>query len=552
MCSIAVDRPLKARPVQDSAPLQAIGAELKEPKGEGTRGSFRYEAARDFRKYREFMTEDQKTTHSFFAKIMAENNNDHHIFTSTKDEPELFMVALKAANACFVDGDEATRIVKYIGVQKVISPSPAVVEQLNILEPYLTCGIGLLDMQIEDDVADFVRLLYNSGLLKVIAAPGFICERFDLRTKSDAATSSRRDDDAIRSVVNSRYYKVVRFAKVSGVPGPSEMATSVLMIQKDETARKILSLMPCKIDPWDVPDLLKEFHKTIAAMEDLSEDRHNELYCSFLDSLRVRSYKKEYARVSSKLAVLESISDSPHLWDYKRLFEKKKEVDALKADIQRIVGLNFIPYLTPCRIIHVKNGFRDYGYGVALDLAVTYNNQGEPTYFVKTALFLAKDPDGENTQSEKMRPYSWVKNDGNVEVSVVMIKWDYINTITTVSVRTPADLCSEKSRSKLFEIMQNCIMSYNVHEGKFLPEVDPVKDMKIENNELRKLIREKNAKMAEIAESSLTMKKIELDEAMRLEADKEYLTRTLLELKQEYDSAIENEKIYKALIAKKQ
>ncbi|KAK0416172.1 hypothetical protein QR680_012327 [Steinernema hermaphroditum] len=484
--------------------------------------------------------------------IMARDSNDHHIFTSTEDEPELFLLALKAANACFVDGDEARRIVKYIGVQKVISPSPAVVEQLDILEPYLTCGIGLLDIQIEDDVADFVCLLYNNGLLKVIAAPGFICERFDLRIKSDATTSCRRDDDAIRSVVNSRYYKIVRFAKVSRVPGPSGMATSVLMIQKDETARKILSLMPCKIDPWDVPELLKEFHKTIAAMEDLSEDRHNELYCSFLDSLRVHSYKKEYTRVNSKLGVLESISDGPHLCYYKRLFQKKKEVDMLKCDIQRIVGLSCIPYLSPCRIIHVKNGLRDYGYGVALDLAVTYNKQGEPTYFVKTAIFLAKDPDGESTHSERIRPYSWVKNDGNVEVSVVMLKWDYINTITTVSVRTPADLTSAKSRRKLFEIMQNCINSYNVHEGKGLPEVDPIKDMKIENNELRKLIREKNAKMAGIAESPLTKRKIELDEAMRLEADKEYLTRTLHELKQKYDSAIENEKIYKALIAKKQ
>uniref|UniRef100_A0A8C9HF92 Exosome RNA helicase MTR4 n=1 Tax=Piliocolobus tephrosceles TaxID=591936 RepID=A0A8C9HF92_9PRIM len=149
-----------------------------------------------------------------------------------------------------------------------------------------------------------------------------------------------------------------------------------------------------------------------------------------------------------------------------------------------------LPFLQPGRLVKVKNEGDDFGWGVVVNFSKKSNvkpNSGEldPLYVVEVLLRCSKES-LKNSATEAAKP---AKPDEKGEMQVVPVLVHLLSAISSVRLYIPKDLRPVDNRQSVLKSIQE--VQKRFPDG--IPLLDPIDDMGIQDQGLKKVIQKVEA-----------------------------------------------------------
>ena len=198
---------------------------------------------------------------------------------------------------------------------------------------------------------------------------------------------------------------------------------------------------------------------------------------SFFQFQNFSSIPEICARVS-KAAEDHDALTIPRESEVESYYKIKTTIENLKTERQSFMTRpNYImPFLQPGRLVQVKNGEDDFGWGVVLNYKRTENKKDPteaPTITVDVILIVSEDTSAKKITTDLKPPIPGEAS----EPVVVPILLKLIQDISSVRLKLPSDLKPLEQRLLVMKMVEEA--QKRVQEDQFL--LDPVRNMKIKD-----------------------------------------------------------------------
>lgn len=425
--------------------------------------------------------------------IYMKRYNPVIVFSFSKRDCE--SLALKMSKLDFNNDDERAALNKIF--DNAISLLPEADKELpqikNIL-PLLRRGIGIHHSGLLPILKEIIEILFQEGLLKVLFATETFSIGLNMPAKTVVFTSVRKwDGKGFRWVSGGEY---IQMSGRAGRRGLDDRGIVIMMIDE-------------KMEPQVAKGMVK-------GQADRLDSAFHLGYNMILNLMRVEGISPEFMLESSffqfqnaaavpvmesALLALQTEHDAIQVDDeflVKEYYDLKKQLSTYYEDVRRVVTHpgHILPFLQPGRVVRIKIGQHDYGWGMVASFSKRTNKRNPLqvftdheaylvsvfvcTMFVDAPVNLIKPFNPEFP--EGIRPAT---GEEKARAEYIPVTLDSILAISSVRLKVPDDSKSSAAKRTLVRTIKD--LPKKLPDG--IPLMNPVEAMKIDDSDFKMLLR---------------------------------------------------------------
>ncbi|KAK0566247.1 ATP-dependent RNA helicase mtr4 [Tilletia horrida] len=447
--------------------------------------------------------------------IMLKNYNPVIVFSFSKRECEA--LALQMSKLEF-NTEEEKGMVEMVFKNAIgaLSEEDQALPQIESILPLLKRGIGIHHGGLLPILKEVIEILFQEGLIKVLFATETFSIGLNMPAKTVVFTAVQKWDGQSRRNLTSGEF--IQMSGRAGRRGLDERGIVIMMFDE-------------KLEPPAAKAMVK-------GEADRLDSAFHLGYNMILNLMRVEGISPEYmlersfftfqSRASlpgleAELEAAEQARDAISVSredEVKQYYELRQQADKLKADYTSIITSPrySLPFLTVGRVIRVKTAEYDFGWGVAVKFRKKQPPKGksldlsepEQMHYIVDCLLHCDEKSTDPQRGQQQRPDANAEalSTGSIrpcppksvgKLLLVPILLSTVTEISGVKMHLPTMLTNrdalEAVRKNLLEILSRF--------PKGLPLLEPVKDMKIQSDEFKTLVRKIALVEKHLSEASL-------------------------------------------------
>ncbi|XP_043919863.1 exosome RNA helicase MTR4 [Protopterus annectens] len=414
--------------------------------------------------------------------IMERNFQPVIIFSFSKKDCEAY--ALQMTKLDF-NSDDEKKLVEEVFNNAIdcLSDEDKKLPQVEHVLPLLKRGVGIHHGGLLPILKETIEILFSEGLLKALFATETFAMGINMPARTVLFTNARKFDGKDFRWLSSGEY--IQMSGRAGRRGMDERGIVILMVDEKMSPTVGKQLVKGTADP-----LNSAFHLT---------------YNMVLNLLRVEEINPEYMLEKSFFQFQHYVAIPGIVEKIKKLEDQYNEIEIPNEDSvvtyykirQQLAKLGkeieeyihkpkyCLPFLQPGRLVKVKNEDEDFGWGVVVNFSKkstvkATTGELESVYIVEVLLNCSKES-VENAATESAKP---AKPGEKNEMQVVPILLQLCTAISSVRLYIPKDLRPLDNRQSVLKSIQEVHRRFP--DG--IPLLDPVDDMGIKDEGLRKVI----------------------------------------------------------------
>jgi ATP-dependent RNA helicase DOB1 len=423
--------------------------------------------------------------------IMQKAYNPVIVFSFSKRECEAY--ALQMSSMAFNDDSEKQMVGKvFDSAIEMLSEEDRQLPQIQHILPLLRRGIGIHHSGLLPILKETIEILFQEGLIKVLFATETFSIGLNMPAKTVVFTSVRKFDG-----VTQRWVTPSEFIQMSGRAGRrglDERGVVIMMIDE-------------KMDPPTAKEIVKgqqdnlnsAFHLgynmvlNLMRVEGISPEFMLErCFFQFQNTASVSGHEKELRALEQEKADFQ-IEDEAAIREY---YELRKTLDGYAADLQEVITHpNYcLQFLQPGRLVRVKYGEHDYGWGVVVTFAKRQPPRGQKLedlkphhqYIVDCLLLLASGSSFGAQRDQELPPGVLPptgSDKGKMEIVPCLLSC--IQQIGHLRVFLPKDLKPSDQRNNVRKSLDE--VKKRFPDG--IAVLDPIENMGIQDDSFKKLLR---------------------------------------------------------------
>ncbi|KAG2556192.1 hypothetical protein PVAP13_8NG067600 [Panicum virgatum] len=339
-------------------------------------------------------------------------------------------------------------------------------------------------------IKELVELLFQEGLVKALFATETFAMGLNMPAKTVVFTSVKKWDGDTNRYIGSGEY--IQMSGRAGRRGKDERGICVIMIDEKMEMSVIKDMVLGKPAPlvstfrlsyYTILNLLSRVEGQFTAEHVIRNSFHQFQYEKALPEI-----VQKITRLENEATLLDS-SGETDLAEYHKLGLDISELEK-KIMSEMIRPERALLYLVPGRLVKVRDGSTDWGWGVVVNVVKKPPASGTlppalsaargNSYIVDTLLHCSSISNENGSRSKPCPPRSGEKG----EMHVVPVPLPLVSGLSSVRINIPPDLRPPEARQNILFAVQELGKRYP--QG--LPKLHPINDMGIQEPELVDLV----------------------------------------------------------------
>ncbi|KAJ3855603.1 ATP-dependent RNA helicase [Lentinula lateritia] len=427
--------------------------------------------------------------------IMVKNYNPVIVFSFSKRECEAN--ALLMSKFEFNSTDEQDLVTNiFTNAIENLSPDDRNLPQIAQLLPLLRRGIGVHHSGLLPILKEVIEILFQEGLIKVLFATETFSIGLNMPAKTVVFTDTRKYDGREQRSLSSGEY--IQMSGRAGRRGLDDRGVVIMMCDEKLEPSVAKEMIKGEADRLD-----SAFHigynmvMNLMKVEGISPEFMLErCFHQFQSSTGIPKLQEELKTEERRKDDI-SIPDEERVAEY---YEYRQQLDLMAADFREVITHpNYaLPFLKPGRLVKVKHGNLDFGWGVVINFSKRSPPKNQPMlkvdippheqYIVDVLLNCALG--GSVSTKDKINP---TPTPGGIQPCppnqkgsplVVPVILSTLEGISHLRIYLPKDLRPDLNR----ETAWKSILEVQRRFPDGVPLLDPVKDMKIKDDKFTALV----------------------------------------------------------------
>jgi ATP-dependent RNA helicase DOB1 len=387
--------------------------------------------------------------------------------------------------------------------------------QVEHMLPLLKKGIGIHHSGLLPIIKEVIEILFQEGLVKVLFSTETFSMGLNMPARTVVFTSVEKFDGEVYRKISSGEY--IQMSGRAGRRGIDDRGIIIMMMEEEmevQVARQMMSGKPDRLN--------SSFHLSYYMILNLL--RVEEITPEYIMERSFYQYQSERQRpqLEQELEQVEKQRDQVIVENERQVqeyYDARRELESLRDQIRLEITkpIYAIPYLQPGRLVRVRDGQDDWGWGVVINYQKKKSAESANVKQTKASdyivdVLLKCQP---MTKGDKSKPKPWIPNSTEKpNIAIIPIELELIDQFSTVRVYLNKNLKTEESREimlvrmneveRRFQDEQKGKSSTSMNTSSAIPLLDPVEDMGIKTKTLPKLIEACEAVEARIAASELS------------------------------------------------
>ncbi|EEQ38845.1 hypothetical protein CLUG_02971 [Clavispora lusitaniae ATCC 42720] len=439
--------------------------------------------------------------------IYMKRYNPVIVFSFSKRDCE--SLALKMSKLDFNNDDERSALTKiFDNAISLLPEGDRELPQIKNILPLLRRGIGIHHSGLLPILKEIIEILFQEGLLKVLFATETFSIGLNMPAKTVVFTSVRKwDGKGFRWVSGGEY---IQMSGRAGRRGLDDRGIVIMMIDE-------------KMEPQVAKGMVK-------GQADRLDSAFHLGYNMILNLMRVEGISPEFMLESSfyqfqnasavpvleqqlqKLTLEYNSTKVDDEYLVKEYYDLKKQLKTYEEDVRSVVTHpgHILPFLQPGRVIKIRVGEHDYGWGMVASFSKRTNKRNPSqtytdhesyvvsvfvcTMFVDSPVGLIKpfNPD----LPEGIRP---AQEGEKARAEYIPITLDSIQAISSVRLKIPEDFKSSSAKRSMVRTLKD--LPKKLPDG--IPLMNPVDSMKIDDPDFKMLLRKIDVLEGKLASNPL-------------------------------------------------
>ena len=468
--------------------------------------------------------------------IMTKNYNPVIVFSFSKRDCEAY--AIQMSSMSFNEDSEKAMVSKvFDSALEMLSPEDKNLPQIQHLLPLLRRGIGIHHSGLLPILKETIEILFQEGLIKVLFATETFSIGLNMPAKTVVFTAVRKFDG-----ITQRWLTGGEFIQMSGRAGRrglDERGIVIMMINEQMEPGVAKDIVRGQQDNLDSAFYLGyNMILNLLRVEGISPEFMLErCFHQFQNTASISGLERELQRMEAQKSSM-IIEDESNIRAY---YELRKQLNTYAEDMRMVIihPSYCLPFMQPGRLVEVKDGENDFGWGAVMNFArraqknSTEKLAPQEEWVLDVAMEVAEGPAPATKTHQSLPPGVRPPQAGEkAKVEVVPVLLKCVHKISHVRIYPPADMTINEEKRKVQQALAE--VKRRFPDG--LAVLDPVENMKITDNSFRELLRK-----IEIMESRLVANP--LHHSPRLEglynqyADKMQLATKIRNLKKQIQDA---------------
>ncbi|GFU46746.1 exosome RNA helicase MTR4 [Trichonephila clavipes] len=403
------------------------------------------------------------------------------VFSFSKKECEAY--ALQMAKLDFNSGEEKLLVEEvFRNAMDVLSDDDKRLPQVEHVLPLLKRGIGIHHSGLLPILKETIEILFSEGLIKALFATETFAMGLNMPARTVLFTNARKfDGKDFRWVTSGEY---IQMSGRAGRRGLDKRGIVILMVDEKmspSVGKDIVKGLP---DPIN-----SAFHLTYNMVLNLLRvDEINPEYMLERSFFQFQNYSV-IPQLYEKIKTLQKKHDAIHIDredEIDSYYKIKKQLSALAEEYRAyLVQPEYcVPFFQPGRLVKVKNGDDDFGWGVTVNYQRKKIDSGnkESVFYVVDVLLQVSKESSETKITSNLKPPQ--TNEKGI-MQIVPIRLNLIQQLSSVRAHTPKDLRPLDNRMQVLKTIQTILDRFP--DG--LPLLDPIEDMKIKDQGMKDVIK---------------------------------------------------------------
>ncbi|ORY25352.1 rRNA-processing arch domain-domain-containing protein [Naematelia encephala] len=426
--------------------------------------------------------------------IMSRNLNPVIIFAFSKRECE--SLAMQMSKLDFNTEDEAATVGQvFENAIGALSEDDRKLPQIELILPLLKRGIGIHHGGLLPILKEVIEILFQEGLIKALFATETFSIGLNMPAKTVVFTGIRKFDGVIyRNLSGGEYIQMSGRAGRRGLD-----ARGIVIMMCDE-----------KIEPEAAKGMVKgqadrldsAFHLgynmiiNLMRVEGISPEFMLErCFFQFQNTMSVPVLEQELKKAEEERDAIK-IEGEDEVAEY---YELRQVLKDKGNDFRAVIThpTYVLPFLNTGRLVEIKDGDKDFGWGVVLGYNKIVNPKGKPPvftendppqkgYVVDVLVRLASGtilPKDRTAVSASLNPPP-PGDEG--EVSIIGVLLSTIQSVSQIRINLPKDLRGQSEKNTAFRAVAE--VKRRMPDGPTL--LDPIRNMGIEDKSFKDLVKQ--------------------------------------------------------------
>ncbi|XP_040571158.1 exosome RNA helicase MTR4 [Lepeophtheirus salmonis] len=429
----------------------------------------------------------QNNCYKIVKMIMERNFAPVIVFSFSKKECEAY--ALQMAKLDFNSAEEKKLVDEvFQNAMMVLSEEDRALPQVENVLPLLKRGIGIHHGGLLPILKETVEILFGEGLIKALFATETFAMGLNMPARTVLFTGTQKFDGKDFRWIRSGEY--IQMSGRAGRRGLDDKGIVILMVDEKmapSVGKNIVKGLP---DPIN-----SAFHLTynmvlnLLRVEEINPEYMMER--SFHQFQNYSNIPKLYEKTKSLEQKLEEIkiSDEEEIASYYSLKEQLKNMSN-EFHSWLIKPQYIVPFLQSGRLISVKHGTKDFGFGAVVNFRkLSGDKKQNPSleasqnlvYIIDILLHVTK----ETSKCKSTYDLEPAPHNTKGEMVVVSIKLELVQKISSVRIFMPKDIRPIENRCSVLKSIQQVSKRF----GSEIPLLDPIKEMMIGDKDFKNIIK---------------------------------------------------------------
>lgn len=420
--------------------------------------------------------------------IMLKRYNPVIVFSFSKRECEAN--ALQLSKLAFNDDSEKEMVSKvFDSALEMLSPEDRKLPQISNILPLLRRGVGVHHSGLLPILKETIEILFQEGLIKVLFATETFSIGLNMPAKTVVFTSVRKFDGTTQRWVTPSEF--IQMSGRAGRRGLDERGIVIMMVGEEMDPAVAKEIVRGEQDR-----LNSAFHLgynmilNLMRVEGISPEFMLErCFKQFQNTGSIAGLEKQLDELVEKEANM-SISDEGTIREY---YDLRQQLDKFADEVQSVISHpnHSRPYLQPGRLVQIKWGDQDFGWGVVAKYSQRKshkpNEEFAPheAYIVDVLLKLAEGPAVGTKTFQELPPGVRPAEGEKYRMEVVPLFIGCIRAISHLRIRIPKELTDRDSKNSVKRSLD--VVQQRFPDG--VAVLDPIEQMGIKDESFKKLLR---------------------------------------------------------------
>lgn len=418
------------------------------------------------------------------------------VFSFSRKECEANAVALKKMD---VTDDEEKKLIDEVFNNAIMTlgDEDRELPQVQSMLPLLRRGLGIHHGGLLPMLKEVVEILFQESLIKVLFSTETFAMGINMPAKTVVFTNTRKWDGLEYRILGSGEY--IQMSGRAGRRGKDDRGLTIIMFDEKvepEVAKNMFMGQSTKISSaFHLGyNMLLNLLRIEGANPDYMIQRSFHQFQKDRDAMEIQEKKRDYEAQLTAIEDLRAVVQDDQKYTFSideciaDYYYLTKEIEKKKEELRQIIIIpeNVAPFLNPGRLVSIKDGNVDWGWGILVAASrqkiakddsegTVLEEDNEPQWVLD--VFLPCEPGS----VDKHRPCP--PSSDKVEGHVVPLALTLLQKISKIRSNMPnGDPRSEDSRRALLKTLATIKGHKKFKAG--IPELDPVEEMNIKSTEM--------------------------------------------------------------------